>query len=279
MANPLIHNARRGLPGMLAVAAVTVLLITARWLLDNRLYNVAELSGWLLFTLLLLLMVYQLRKKVPMLPLGRAWFWRRVHTWFGWLALAVFVLHAGWAPPAGHLNMLLWWFMLLVFVSGIFGLLMSIVLPARITQGEQRLQLERIPRLRAGLLRRADYLMARLAKDPGTQPLTDFYTGQIRDYLFRPREFFAHCFNAAGRARRLGYELATLSRYMGQAAEDKALQLREVIEDKHRLDRQYALQQVLKIWSYVHVAFSLAVLLVVLLHILVIYAYHLEIGF
>ncbi len=278
MAGPLTHYFRRSLTTILVLAVVIAGLTIAWQVFDARFRHVSEWTGWLLLGITLFLVLYNIRKKISMLPLGRAWYWRRMHTWLGWIAIAVFVLHAGWQPPAGNLSLMLWLFMVIVFISGIFGLLVSIALPPRITRGESRVQLDRIPRIRAGLLRKADHLIGRLAKEPGSQPLTDFYTKQIRHYLFKPREFFGHCFNSATQARKLMDSLNTLSRYIDQSADEKAEQLREVIDHKHRLDRQYTLQRLLRIWTYVHVAFSVSLLALAALHVIVNYAYHLEIG-
>ncbi len=279
MAGPLTHYFKRSLSTTLILALVIAGLITVWRISDTRFYQVSEWTGWSLFGLVLLLVLYNVRKKISMLPVGRAWYWRRMHTWLGWLAIVVFVLHSGWQPPAGKLNFILWLFMLIIFASGIFGLLLSIALPPRITRSEGRVQLERIPRIRAGLLRKADHLIARLAKEQGSQPLTDFYTQQIRHYLFKPREFAAHCFNSANQARKLINSLDTLSRYIDKTADEKAEQLRQLIDYKHRLDRQYSLQFLLRVWTYVHVAFSISLLVLVVLHVIVNYAYHLELGF
>lgn len=279
MAGPLARYFKRSVPTLLFITLFIFGLFAIWRKLGEQFYQVSELSGWLLFSFIILLVIYNIRKKISMLPLGRVWFWRHLHTWVGWLSLAVFFIHSGWQPPAGYLNTLLWVFMLIIFISGIFGLLIGIILPRRITRGEGRVQLERIPRIRAGLLRKADHLIGRLAKNPGTEPLTGFYTKDVRQYLFKSREFFSHCFNSANQARKLTDSLTAISRYIDKPSIEQATQLHQIIEDKHRLDRQYSMQQILRMWSYVHVAFSMSLLLLVAMHIIVIYAYHLEISF
>ena len=72
-----------------------------------RLGNPAVVTGWWLFALLLFLCLFNARKRLAMLPLGRAAVWLRWHVAGGFLTLALYWLHTGSAWPRGLYEQLL----------------------------------------------------------------------------------------------------------------------------------------------------------------------------
>lgn len=246
--------------------------------MDAGLQDLAIFSGWMLASLTLLLAIYNLRKKVTSLPIGRAWYWRKLHSFTGWLAVVVFLVHAGSTPPAGVLHLLMWWLYVTILLTGMAGLWFSLALPPRIARGRERLQFERIPNLREAQYRRAEWLVLEASGDGIGEPLLEFHKQHLRDYLVCPREQFRHYINSAGSAEKILQELKDIGRYVHPNSHRYVSELEEIIETKHELDRQYALQNLLRKWTYFHVASSYVSWVLIAIHVLLIYTFRGEYG-
>src|SRR5688572_12282273 len=77
-------------------AAVTLAGLAAVWAwadsLDSRLESSSFFTGWLLLGALVALALFQVRKKLPMPPLGSAATWLQVHVYTGLGTVGLFVL-------------------------------------------------------------------------------------------------------------------------------------------------------------------------------------------
>lgn len=255
-----------------------VLLIYGSWWMDGGLKDLAIYSGWTLAALSLFLALYNLRKKVASLPVGRAWYWRRLHSFAGWLTVVVFLIHAGPTPPVGALHLLMWCLYLVVLLSGVAGLWFSLLLPPRIAQGGERLQFDRISHLRKSQYRRAEKAVLEASRDEIGEPLQEFYTLYLRDYLGGSRELFRHCIGNAKTSENLLQELRNIGRYIQDSSHNYISELEDIIHTKHELDRQYALQLLLRKWTYVHVGSNYVSWIMISIHILVIYTFRGEYG-
>ena len=264
--------------GSILLLTLLTIMFYGQWQLDAGLADMAVYSGWTLVILSFLLSIYNLRKKVSSFPMGRAWYWRKAHSFLGWLAVAIFIIHAGLLPPDGLLNFLLWLLYAFVLISGVLGLWISLTLPPRIALGGERLQFERIPHLRQAQYRRAEQVILAASTDGIGQPLLEFHNDHLRRYLGCFREGFRHCINSSKYADRLLRDLKNIGRYIDSSSQQYVAELQEIIEKKHVLDRQYALQYVLKKWAYFHIGLNYMSWAFVLIHVLVMYAYRLEYG-
>ena len=178
--------------------------------------------------------------------------------------------------PDGRLNLLLWLLYLLLLLSGILGLWFTLTLPPRIASGGERLQFERIPHLREAQYRHAERVVLTASADGAGQPLLEFHHAHLRPYLSRSREFFRHGFNNAKYADRLLRELKNAGRYFDSSCKHYVAELEEIIAIKQNLDRQYALQNILKKWVYIHIALTYVSWAFIAIHVLVIYTFRLE---
>ncbi|MEZ4237547.1 MAG: hypothetical protein R3F59_15655 [Myxococcota bacterium] len=80
--------------------------------------------------LMSVLLLYSVRKWIPILPMGSARFWMRFHLTAGLLGPLFIVLHSAFAPPSGFVGVG-FWCMLLVAASGFFGRYLFGYLPPR----------------------------------------------------------------------------------------------------------------------------------------------------
>src|SRR5579872_4788373 len=78
-------------------------------------------SGWALFLLMLVLTLYNGRKKLPFLPLGTSEGWLQFHIYAGFLTVALFLAHIRFRPPTGWFDIILASLYVLVTGSGVAG--------------------------------------------------------------------------------------------------------------------------------------------------------------
>lgn len=259
-------RARRWL--LSAVTLAAVLALTAAWWLGGiALRPVAKYSGELLVLLLLLLALFNVRKKLPFLPLGSATAWLQFHIYAGWLSVALFLLHAGPQWPRSALGFALWLVFLSVAASGAFGLWLSRWLPPRLTRSGESLVYERIPRLRHQLEDEAGNLVRQAETEAASSTLADFHRQVLAPYFARTPTLFSPLAEDDAAHHRAGHELASLRRYLSEREMLIADQLAELLEAKRNLDAQYAGQRLLKLWLFVHLPLTYGLLVLVAAHV------------
>ena len=75
---------------------LALVIIGAFAVYDASLYQVSFLSGWVLFAVMLFLALYNVRKKLTVLPLGSNSTWLQLHIYAGWLVIVLFGEHVQW---------------------------------------------------------------------------------------------------------------------------------------------------------------------------------------
>jgi hypothetical protein len=243
-----------------------VVLATALfWIFDQALVNSLKpaplVSGAALLALIVVLACFNARKKLPFLPLASASAWLQFHIYAGLFAVALFSIHCGFRLPRGALETALAVLFFAVTLSGVAGLGISRWVPARLTLRGENVIFERIPALRGSVKLEAEALA--LASVPQTQSTTiaDFYEQRLRDYFERPRHLWQHLIGYSKPLHRLLAEVDALNRYLN--AEERALieQISRLIRRKENLDFQLAAQGLLKLWLFVHIPLTYALIL------------------
>ena len=93
---------------------------------DHRvLQPTAFTTGYLLLSAIGFLALYNLRKKLPFLPIGSSAAWLQWHIYVGMGTIGIFALHVGPNWPRGPLNITLAIVYLLTIGSGFIGLYLS----------------------------------------------------------------------------------------------------------------------------------------------------------
>jgi hypothetical protein len=227
----------------------------------------AELfSGLTLFSVIVLLTLFNARKKFPFLPLLRASTWMQIHIYVGLLSCVLFGLHAGWRMPRGLFEIALAVLFCLVSVSGLVGIALSRLMPGSLTVHGENIIFERIPALRAGLRREVEEMVVESVAKSQSSTIADFYEQRLRSY-FNSRPFL--WYHLAGYGKPLFHLLAdvqALDRYFN--AEERAIMARivERIHDKNNLDFQQARQGLLKGWLFVHIPLTYAMIMLAAVH-------------
>ncbi len=189
-----------------------------------------------------------LRKKFPVIRIGRTQTWMRGHLWLGLVSFPLILFHGGfaWRGPLTAILMLLFF---IVIVSGIFGAALQHYLPWMMTvQVPMETIYEEIPHVRQQLREEADQLVEATAQiDVEYEDKVRFremYQGKIRPVLEQPpAELFAPLRFAVP-----GPLLATLD------------DLENICEEQRQLNRQVQLYHWLHAWLVCHVPLSIALL-------------------
>ena len=216
---------------------------------------------------------YNLRKKLPVLPLGSSAAWLQFHIYVGLLSFLVFAAHTHGRLPRGPLDVLLACVYLGTAGSGVIGLVLTRVLPSQITSMGEEVLFERIPKFRRELRLRAEQLVLQSAAEAEASALADLYTRRLAAFFAGPRNFRHHLISSVRPRCALMAELADVDRYLSPGEKQIALDLRDLIEAKNDLDRQYALQATLKCWLFVHLPLTYSLLLVAGMHAVLVHAF------
>lgn len=258
---------RRRLMGLAgSLVAVAGLCLLREWshvaLLPGAMY-----TGFLLYGLLLLLALFNARKKLPFLPLCKASTWLQWHLYAGLVSVVLFFLHAGFAPPSGVVETILAVIFLLVAGSGVIGIVISRALPVQMTRSGEPLVYERIPRYRREIEVAVRELAVKAEKTCGSSSIPDFVLEVVEPYLGARASFWMPLLGREHtRPRRLYQELEARLRYFSEEEEAVAAELREWIETKENLDFQEAAQRWLKGWLFVHIPLTFLLLLLGVVH-------------
>jgi len=240
---------------------------------DLTLRDASYLTGWLLFGGVVLASTFNMRKKLPFLPLLNASIWLQIHIYIGWLLVVLFFLHTSLEWPLGWFEGVLWFLFVLVSLSGLIGLFLSRSLPVRIQNHGERLIFERIPQFRAELADEVEVLATRSVRETASNTIALYYVNRLQAYFSGPKNLVAHLLESRAALTKHRREIDSLERYLQEDGREILANIKDLIVAKDNLDYQYSLQLVLRLWLFVHIPLTYALLLVALVHIVLTYAF------
>jgi hypothetical protein len=214
----------------------------------------------------LFLALYNVRKKLPFLPLGSSAAWLQWHLYVAFGSAGVFALHAGLAWPTGLLESTLALVYAATMASGLAGLYLTRTIPAQLARVGEEVIYERIPALTRHVRREADELVLAAVSESGATTLADFYTARLHGYLHRPRgaAYFLRPTTALRRA--LMQEMQDLRRYLSAGEQAACERLFKFVRRKDDLDFHSARQRLLKTWLFVHIGLTYVLVTLAVLH-------------
>lgn len=248
---PLTRRRYRSLA--LAILAVAAIAVWLRWV-DLDLGRRPFASGYLLYGLVAFLALFNIRKKLPTLPLGSASTWLQLHIYIGLVAGGVFALHLAWRLPNGGLEGLLAMSFVMTFVSGLVGLVVTRRTPRLINRVSSQVIFERVPQLRRALARQSQSAVVESVAESGATTLADFYTHRLFDFFARPRPVGYFFRPSSARRKKLLADMQQLERYLSPAEKSGLDRLFALVRRKDDLDFQESRQRLLKLWLFGHIA-------------------------
>jgi len=236
--------------------------------------HLVYLTGWFLGVLCLGLTAYNLRKKLPFLPLLSSRVWLQFHAYAGLFAGVLFVFHLRFAVPAGPFNLALAGLFLAVTLSGISGWWLSRAIPRRLTSAGGEVPFERIPVIRRDLRLQAEKIALAAIPEAKSTTLADFYVRELAPAFAAGPAFFPHLLGSRAALNNRLAALAETGRYLAASEQTRAEEIAELVRARHVLDFHHANQLLLKGWLFVHLPLTYALLVFTFVHILLVHTYY-----
>ena len=220
--------------------------------------------------LILLLAFFGIRKRWYRSTFGTLEQWMQSHIYLGVLTLVILVFHSGgrFNDAVAVTTLIL---VAVVVVSGIFGAILYVTVPRLLTEVESNLTVEEI----SDQLNQMARSMARIASGKSA-PFQRIYEELIRESL--PRWLAGWRLLYTRRRRQEG--VGDWSRLIALVAKDEQDDLRQMLvlsrqrkELLIRLVYQQRYKNILESWLYIHVPFTIALLLFAAVHIVAVFYY------
>lgn len=254
------------------LAAVVVALLLAT-LSATALRDTARLSGWVLLVLVFFLASYNVRKKLPFLPLGSSAAWLQFHIYTGLLTAALFGIHIGWRVPGGVFESVLALLYTCTFASGVFGLIVSRSFARRLTTRGREVLFERISIYRKRLQSEVEEIVLQCLTETESTAIPQFYSDRLKPFFSTPRNFWQHLLQSNRPRHVLLAEINAYDRYLNPTERQTMSEIAGHVKTKDDLDYQYALQAALKYWLFAHVPLTYALLVFAVFHMFLVHAF------
>jgi hypothetical protein len=250
--------------------------VTAWWvfdIIDLSLEIQQYYSGWFLVSLITILLAFYLRKRLRLQILGSSSSWAQWHYYTGIFLALIFLEHVEFSFPNGLVETTLTLLLLTVIFSGMVGVMINRHFARRLASLDEEVIFERIGVLRQQLKTCAETLILDTAKASNSKTLSNYYVTHLVHYFSKPRFIFSHIFGSHYAYICLRQQLEKQLRYFNREEAEAAVTLFDLMKKKNTLDIHTALQGVLKYWGLLHLPFAWMMLLMLLLHIILVYAF------
>ena len=203
------------------------------------------ISGWAVFGVLVALVLFNGRKRLPFLPLASASWWFYFHITGGFLVVFLFWLHTDIIWPNSLYNQALVFMFYSVSITGIIGLFIEKTYPKSLTQSGVEYIYERIPERIAEIRAEAESVIEECTEKTGSDTLAKHYLEQN----------------------------SLLNRYLNDDELAYSKKIFDLANTKRIMDFHYSMQRVLKGWLLVHVPLSTGLMVLALWHFVVVQVY------
>lgn len=253
--------------------ALLVAAAGALWLNDryHTLPNYAFLTGWALLAGMFVLTIYNVRKKLPFLPLGRSETWLQIHIYLGFFTTLLFLIHLEFHLPHGWFEITLAWLFVLVSGSGFVGLFFSRTLPRRLATRGGEVIFEKIPGLRHTL--RAEAEKISLGPEARSPVIAEFYVQRLAGFFAGPKNLWLHFVESRRPLNALLAQIDDLLRFANDADREKIQKLTALVRQKDGLDYHRSLQLALRLWLFVHIPLTYGLMIFTVLHIVLVFGF------
>ncbi len=258
-------------------ASLVLVASTLLWDFQNTLNNQLDFSneytGWILAVCILLLISYNIRKRVPFLPLMDNQIWMQIHIYLGVFTSIVFLFHIVDFWPKGEFEQWLAIVFVCVVISGITGIILYRVIPPLLSIHDESIIYERIPALRWQIKKQIDDLVQRSIEEENSTTIADFYRRRLLGFIMTRSIPFSYFSGVHQTIQVWEGRFNTMKRYLNKNEQLLFDEIIELTNKKIELDYQYVTQRMMKAWLFVHVPLTLTLLILISLHILIEYAY------
>ena len=200
---------------------------------------------------------------------GRSQTWVQFHVYAGTLFLLLVFMHSGFRVPTGALTWWLWFLSLWVTLSGFLGVILQKWIPKILTSGLSiEVHYDRIPDLIHEIKERAEKLIKTC-----DDPIRDFYRKNLAIFLAGPQARLIYYIDITGGIQSQTKKFNYLNRFLPVEEKEKLHELELMYKTKLEIDAHYTLQKALRWWLYLHLPISIAVFVLVGLHLFTVLYY------
>ena len=241
--------------------------------MDLNLQNSSVLTGYTLIAVMLCVALLNTRKKLSMIPLGKASSWVVFHVVGGLLCVALFWVHTNTFWPKGFYEGFLAGAFYLVSLSGIFGYLIQRLNSRKLTETGIEVIYERIPLELREIQEKAEEYIRECTEATGSDVLANHYLNTMVWYFQKPRFYWSILFGAGNAKVWFRSEGASVKRYLSSEELDYFRHLEELVELKMLVDTHFVHQNLNKKWLLLHVPLSVGLVIMALWHLLLVEVY------
>lgn len=261
----LTFKAKRYISISLTLLIIISLVFYWCYSVDNLIeYHIK--TGFILFAIIVFLILLNIRKMFPFLPLGKVSTWLRLHVYSAYIGIVLFFIHTDFALPNGLFESILYWLFVIVNLSGIFGLWVSRVAPEKMTDAGGSIIYEAIPQALKDYRDQAESLVLSSIDTSGQTTLSNFYLVRLKNIFSRPRFSSSLLYNSRHAFNDLKDQIDRVRRYCNADEEQTLIELHEICKQKLELDTQYSFLIILKYWLFIHVPLSYVLFMLGIYH-------------
>ncbi len=232
-------------------------------------------TGWFLFAVLFALSLFNIRKKLTILPLANSSSWLNVHLPVGFLTVGMFWLHTGVPWPLGLYEKFLTFLFYMTILTGIFGLIIQRSFPRRLTQSGAEYIFERIPLEIVEVHTKAKDLLLTCTQETKRDTLATQFLDHLDWYFQQPRFFLDHVLGGKKGETWVHQQCSNIETVLNPQERTYLQKLLALAHIKKNIDLHFALQAVLKWWILFHLPLAAALMTLAVWHLLVVYVYFL----
>lgn len=264
-----------------ALIAIAGALFWIVWVYGNGLRDPRYLDGWILAVGFIAQLCFHIAIKSGRLSPRLSARWRKTHIFIGYVLIAAFVSHSDFSLPDTAFEWALWIGFVLISLSGVIGAYISwsIKTQQRVQPG---LTYAGVAARREELARQAQILVTEFDQPaaniglpglPHDAWIADLYAKSLRDFFDAPRNASGHLIRSRHQSKLLTTEIDGLSRYVDKQGQDKLASLKLLVLEKDDLDYARVHLWLGQFWLFVHVPATYALIVLVIFHVLVAYAF------
>jgi len=234
------------------------------------------LTGYSLFGIFVLLSLFNIRKRFPVVPqLGRAYWWHQIHLVFGLLGVLLYMTHVGtWWPDPGYERWVTAFFYI-VILSGLLGVFLQYRLPKKLTQNQDEIIFERIPDAIFELKSNVRKLIENSVKTEKSEVLLRLHQQYLSYYFARPRFVVSNLLGNRNAEFNIDKHINATRQYCNDAELEILTEIKTLTYKKIHIDRHYAYQLAMKLWLFIHIPAVTGLMLISVWHLLLVNIYSL----
>lgn len=249
-------------------------------------------SGYTLYAISLALILFNMRKKLAFVALGRMAHWMQAHIYIGWLAVFIFFSHTNWQLPHGYLDWALYVFSVGTLLTGIVGLVLNKLIPLRLQHIGPYQNPNTIQRDRHILKAELEAALGALSPIVPNSTLQQWYDAELKTWMGHMSDSTHHIFGLTKRQRYLSAKLDACARLLLSApsrtssskesspeetqrlninAQIEALidRIQSAIFQKVTLDQKQSLFSLLRTWLFLHIPIAYGMIMLATIHFIV----------